>query len=300
MVRRVARIRTILAALTLFVMLAAAAPASARDQVVLSGSTVVGPGQQVGDVVVIDGPVTIAGRATGDVVAVHGRLVVTGSVNGDVVAVSRPLVLGPNARVGGDVHYGSSKRIAPGASVAGTVSKENWDEAVGPAWGAAAHFVIWIAVSVSSLVLGLLLLWFAPRAAEAARDTARDALGASIGWGIGLMIGLPILAIIALITLVGIPFGIGLLLALLPLFAIGYACGCWILGRRMVGPPRGPVLAFLAGWGVLRILALIPFVGGLFGIAATAVGLGALVVAAWRARSGGGRVGPAAEPAPAA
>src|SRR3954454_6917664 len=31
--------------------------------------------------------------------------------------------------------------------------------------------------------------------------------GASIGWGIALAIGLPLLAILALITLVGIPFG---------------------------------------------------------------------------------------------
>jgi hypothetical protein len=76
------------------------------------------------------------------------------------------------------------------------------------------------------------------------------------------MIGLTLAAIVAVVTLVGIPFGIGLLLALLPLLAIGYACAGWLLGRSLVGPPRAPALAFLAGWGTLRALALLPFAGG--------------------------------------
>jgi hypothetical protein len=40
------------------------------------------------------------------------------------------------------------------------------------------------------------------------------------------------------------------------------------------------MLAFLAGWGILRLLALIPVAGGLVWLAATVWGLGALVIAA--------------------
>jgi hypothetical protein len=274
------------AAVALLLVLASAASA-ARDQIVITGSADVPPRQTVGSVVVLDGPITVLGHATGDVVAVHGRVLVTGRVDGDVLAVSRTIDLGPRARVGGDVHYGGSRpRIAPGAQVAGTVSKENWDDVAGPAWGATARWIWWIAVSISALVLGLLLLWFAPRAAEAVLVAFREAPGATIGWGIALIIGLPILAVIALVTLVGIPLGIGLLLALLPLLAIGYVYACWMLGRTLVKPPRGRALAFLAGWGILRILALIPIVGGIVGILATAAGLGAATVAAWRSRGG--------------
>ena len=71
-----------------------------------------------------------------------------------------------------------------------------------------------IAVSVSTLILGLLLLWLAPRAAEATFARMREGgWGPSIGIGFVVVIGLPVLAFIALVTLVGIPFGIGLLLA---------------------------------------------------------------------------------------
>jgi hypothetical protein len=291
----------LLAALVLLAWLSLVAPAeAARDQIVVSGSAVVAPGQTAGDVVVVDGPVTIAGHATGNVAAIHGRLNITGRVDGDVLAVSRTAVIGPKAHIGGDLSYGSDRpRIAPGATIAGKVSKENWDDVAGPAW-AGIHLVVWLAVSVSALVLGLLLLWFAPRAADAVSATWRDAPGRAIAWGFALMIGLPIAAVIALVTLVGIPFGIGLLLALLPLLAIAYAYACWILGRRLVRPPRGRVVAFLAGWAILRVLALVPFLGGLVGIVATAAGLGAIVVAAWRARDGGARAPVPQQPAPAA
>jgi hypothetical protein len=43
-------------------------------------------------------------------------------------------------------------------------------------------------------------------------------------------------------------------------------------------------VAFLAGWAILRVAALIPILGGLVWFAAVVVGLGALAVAIWRAR----------------
>jgi hypothetical protein len=44
-------------------------------------------------------------------------------------------------------------------------------------------------------------------------------------------------------------------------------------------------LAFLVGWGILRVLALVPILGGLVGFAAVVFGLGALAVGIWRART---------------
>ena len=50
------------------------------------------------------------------------------------------------------------------------------------------------------------------------------------------------------------------------------------------GRLEGRLLAFLAGLAILRLLAIIPIVGGIVWFAATSVGLGALLVATWRAR----------------
>jgi hypothetical protein len=257
---------------------------SRGDRVVITGPVTIDRGEIADDVVVIDGPVSVAGRVRGDLVVVSGKLRISGTVDGDVAAVSDRATLAPGARIGGDLVYGDKRPVVPGgATVEGDVDRVSVGEIVDPVGfiGAAA---LWIAVSVSALVLGLLLLWLAPRALEAAFAAASTSLGPTIGWGLLLFFGLPIVALIALVTLVGIPLGVALLLALLPLYSIGYTTSAWLLGRRLLGPPRGRVLAFLAGLAILRVLAIIPILGGIVWFAATVVGLGALLLATWRAR----------------
>ena len=139
---------------------------------------------------------------------------------------------------------------------------------------------------VSTLLLGLALLWLAPRSLEAALEVARTATGAAIGIGLAVFFGLPAVAVLLMITVLGLPLGIALLLALLPIYAIGYTTSAFLLGRAIVKPPTSRFLAFLAGWGILRVIALIPGLGILAWFAATVFGLGALGIALWRSRHG--------------
>jgi hypothetical protein len=55
--------------------------------------------------------------------------------------------------------------------------------------------------------------------------------------------------------------------------------------RLVVKEPTSRYLAFLAGWGALRVIALVPFLGGIAWLVGTVLGLGTLWVAA-RAPSG--------------
>ena len=100
-----------------------------------------------------------------------------------------------------------------------------------------------------------------------------------------MFFGLPIVAILALVTLVGIPLGLGLLAALGLVYALGYGAAAWILSRSLLREPAAWIVAFLVGWAILRVVALVPILGGLVRFAAVVFGLGALVVAIWRARS---------------
>jgi hypothetical protein len=275
----------------LLVLCVGAGPASAADddgddQIVITGGVIVPAGQTAGDVVVFDGPVRIAGHATGDVVAVSGPVRITGRVDGDVAAVSDRAFLAPTARVGGDLLYGDERPVvAQGAQVDGSIEDKDWaDTLSSPGWGLAGPLAWWLAVSVSTLVVGLLLLLLAPRMLAAAERTARGHLWPAVGWGVLVAIALPIVAILALVTLVGIPFGVALLLALVPVMLVAYVTSAWIVGRRLVKEGKSPWLALLAGWGVLRLLALIPVAGFLVGLVATVIGLGSLVVALWRSR----------------
>jgi hypothetical protein len=277
--------------------LAGAAPAhAAEDQIVITGDVEVARGETADDVVVVNGSVRVDGRVTGDLVAVSAPVRVTGVVEGDVVAVADRVVIGPGGRIEGDLLYGDEDPVltTPGA-VGGKTEQFDVGEVLDPFGSFVGRIVLWLAFSASSLALGLLLLWLAPRALEAAMWVARTSTGPAIGIGLAVFFGVPAAAVLALITLVGIPLGIVLLLALLPLYAIGYTTSAWLLGRAILGPPRGRVLAFLAGWGILRLIALIPVVGGLAWFAATVFGLGALTVALWRSRRGA-VAGPRGEP----
>lgn len=281
------------AACTVIVVLGALAAgagqaSAASDHVVISGGAVIPAGTTAGDVIVVDGPVTIAGHATGDVVSVSGPVRVRGRIDGDLIAVSDRAFLAPTARVGGDLRYGDEKPvIARGARVGGKVSNENWSDGWN-GWGWVSLLGWWLAVSVSTLVVGALLVLLAPAALHAAQRAARERLGATIGWGFAIAVGVPVLAGVALVTLVGIPFGVALLLAALPVLLVAYSTSAWILGRRLLrNRSTSSWAALLAGWGLLRLVALIPAVGVLAWLGATIVGLGALALALWRARSPG-------------
>ncbi|HEX6418530.1 MAG TPA: hypothetical protein VFZ77_08530 [Acidimicrobiales bacterium] len=274
---------------------AGAPPAGAQadeDQdnvVVITGRAEVREGETVDNVFIVDGPVIIDGTVRDAVVAVNGDVLVRGTAREDVVAFDGRVVVAESGVVEGDVVSRRRPVLEGDGRIEG--SWERWNP---QAWSRATSVVgwlaMWLAFTVSTLVLGLLLGLLAPRAAAAADEAAAAGFGPVVGWGLLVAIGLPLVAVIAMVTLVGLPLGLALLLALGLVYGIGYVTGAWILGRR-VASGASPILAFLAGWGILRALALIPVLGTLVWIAASVVGLGALAVAGRRAR----RVIPPAE-----
>lgn len=278
--------RRLVLLLVLVGALAGAAPAEATDdQIVITGDVEVARGETVGDVIVIDGTVRIQGRVTGDLIAVSAPVRINGPVEGDVVALAEPVVIGAGGRVNGDLSYADERPVVtvPGA-VGGKTEKLDFDEFIAPLGWIAAWIALWLAMSISSLLLGLALLWLAPRSLEAALEIARTATGPAIGIGLAVFFGLPAVAVLLMITLLGLPLGLGLLLALLPIYAIGYTTSGYLLGRAIVRPPTGRFLAFLAGWGILRVIALVPGLGALAWLGATVFGLGTLTIALWRVR----------------
>lgn len=286
------RIASLFAALALVLLFPGIAAADDRDDdtiVVITGGATVAEGETVDGVVVVDGPVRIDGTVDGDVFVVSGDTEISGEVTGDVTIIAEPAVINSGARIGGDLRYGDEEpEIASGARIDGEVSDEDWSD-LRPA-GFIGWAVFWFTLALSSLALGLLLLLLAPRAADAAFRQARYGAWEAAAAGLAIFILLPILAVLALATLVGLPLGLGVLLALLPLGAIAYVTTLWAVGRALVKPPRGRVLAFLAGWAIFSALLLVPFLGILAWLAATVFGLGVLGMALWRARS------PAARP----
>ena len=277
-------------------LLALAPTASAQGEesddveamVVLTGRALVQADDTLETVVIFDGPAVVDGTVDEAVVAFNGDVRVNGTVEEDVVAFNGRVTVTSNGRVGGDVVSRQTAVVEAGGTVAGDVRR--FDPRVFDEWfGVITRLAWWLAVGVSALLLGLLVLWLAPRVVDVTSDVARRATGPVVGWGLVALLAGPLVAVMLMVTLVGIPLGLYLLAALGVVSVLGYTTCAWIVGRLLVRQPRGRTPAFLAGLAVLRILALVPILGGLAWFAAAIVGTGALLVAAWQARGADAR-----------
>jgi len=307
----------VVVALALAASPAGAAPEGSEPgdlRIGISGGVVVAPDEVVnGPVVSIDGPATIngtvndnvyvaggrlvvRGQVSGDVLVVQGDVLVTGRVGGDVIALDGRVTTRRGARVNGDVTSRKAPNIAPG-TVRGEVDTLNFGSVFA---GFLIVFLLylWIAVTVSVAIVGLLFMVLFPRGADATAAAGRT-FWPTLGWGALISVAGPILGVLVPFTIIGIPLGLGILSALNVLAPLGYIASSLILGRLMVknASTGARIGAFFAGFGILRAAALIPGVGFIVWFLACVYGLGALARAAWRAGRGAPEV-PANEPRP--
>lgn len=255
----------------------------AGDQVVLLGRVLVARGESVGEVVVFSGRVTVGGVVRGDVVVFDGQITVSGQVSGSVIALDGSVRLLATAQIGGDVLAHDGVIVADGSTVAGRVKEHVSFNLSGPL-RAAGPFLSWLAVAVSTLLLGLLFALVAPRAMDRTAAAGRTAPWSSAGWGLVLAVLVPVLAVAMIASIVGVPLGLAVLLAIGLLTLVGVSVTASTVGRVLVGDARGTVTAFLTGWGIVTVVGLIPFVSGVLFAASAVYGTGAMAVAVRWAR----------------
>ena len=262
-----------------------------RDQIVLTGRLFVAADETVDAAVILNGTALVEGTVRETLVVLNGDTEVSGTVEEDVIVLNGDVVIRSGAEIGGDLVTQATPTVEEGATIRGersnVVIRFDMDDV-----GFGGRIAWWIGYSVSVLILGFLLLAFAPRLFPAVRDAATTRVGASIGWGAGLFFLLPIGSVLLLVTVVGIPLGVFLLLALAFLYSLGYAVATLAVGSKLARSASSRFVVFLAGWGALRLLALIPFVGGWLWFLGSIWGLGLLAAAI--------RGGSADEPAPPA
>jgi hypothetical protein len=251
------------------------------DQIVMNGRLVIAEGDTVDTAVLFHGSATIAGTVTGSVVVFDGTTEISGHVQEDVFVFNGDVTVRSGATIDGDLVTGKTPTVEAGATVRGQQQRVSTRFDAG-AIGFASRMAWWIGYSISTLVLGLLLLLFAPGLDDAIVRTVRERRGASIGFGVLAFFLLPIVAVLFLVTVVAIPLGLFMLLAFGLLYTVGYVAGAHAIGRLLVKAPTSRFLAFLAGWAILRVVGLVPVLGGLAWILAAIFGLGVLWVASRR------------------
>jgi hypothetical protein len=273
----------------------ASEPVQPTDQVVLSGDVTVARGTVVDEVVVFSGSATISGVVTSDVVVLDGPVTIAGQVAGNVVALHGSIHLLETAHVGGDVVAGGNLVEADGAQVTGVVRQGVGFTLAGPV-GVLGALLVSVAMAVSILLGGLLVLLLAPRGAERAAEAARSAPLPTVGWGLLIAIALPLMAIALSATIVGLPLGLTVLLGLALVWLLGLVVTTFAIGRLVLPAPRSRMTALFVGWAIATAIGLVPFLNVVWWMLGGVFGLGTTLVASWRARSVHGELVPGGRP----
>jgi hypothetical protein len=147
-----------------------------------------------------------------------------------------------------------------------------------------------------AIVVALFAAGLAARQLREAGQLITREPGMSFVAGLAGVIGIAFAGTLAMITIVGIPLGLTILLAVLPLVTfVGFLItavwiGEWIVARTSPGVERErPYLAAVLGVIVLSGLSLVPFVGGMVSF----FGIGAALLLMWRTFRGEGHAAPA-------
>jgi hypothetical protein len=234
--------------------------------------------------------VDVEGLVTGDVVILEGPVTVSGQVNGSVIAADGVIRLAESARVGGDVLSSEAIRIRPGARVRGE-TRDGIRFSLEAPLAVLGKLLGPVAISISVLLSGLLLVWLAPRGADAVADALTAAPLASLGWGILLAITVPVTGVALIVSVLALPLGLALFLSFGLWWLVGLTWAAWCAGRGLVRAPRGRLTALITGWAILAGVGLVPIVNAAAWTLAPILGLGAMVVAVWHARQGTGHRG---------
>ena len=230
----------------------------------------------------------IDGTVEEDLRAAVGELVLRGTVRGDANVIADRLDLAPEARIEGDLDYRTRLPLSPEAAarVAGAVRYEEPIDEDEDEGSAAWSFLFWTWQAGAALLAGLLAVaLLRPLVQQLASAIAGETtLGALLGFGAFLIV--PVGAAVVMMTLVGLPIGIiAVLLFSVALYVAKLPIAAWAgdqLLARAGRPGASPYAAMAVGILALYLLFEIPWLGGLFWLAATWLGLGAMVLSGRR------------------
>ncbi len=279
----------------------------------VTAGTVVVRGTVDGDLTTFGGDVTVAGTVTGDLDVFSGNVRITGTVEGDVEAFAGNVVLaeggtvagsfeaaggnvlvngrvggsaavgagtlelGPSANVSGDIEYDAETFARDPAARVGGEIREVSRVGVGPRLAPPAGTGVVYGFLVN-LLAGVLLLAAFPRFSRGVADRARSSPLPTGLAGLVVLVGVPVVLVLLLITIVGIPLALvgGLLFGVL--LWVGYVYGAFAVGDWLVGfaDVDSRWVALLAGLVVVAVLSRIPILGGLVSLLIVLLGVGAV------------------------
>jgi hypothetical protein len=219
----------------------------------------------------------INGTVGRDLVLGANTATINGTVGRNIKSQLDTLSLGSNAKVGGNIDYASNNQIqkAQGATVAGSINRsEPKTHTHKSAFLGIGFRIYWF---FAMLLLALVLVLLLPSIFESSARRTMASFGRTLLIGIAAVLFTPVVFVLLMATIVGIPLGILLMIAWVVGLFLSGPFFAYLLGKEIWRAQRNPIWTMLVGSVLLLLVYNIPFVGFLIMLAALFIGMGMLV-----------------------
>jgi hypothetical protein len=268
-----------------------------REVLLVAGRIILTPAADVrGETWLAAASVTLGGRLVSAARVYARDITVTGESYGPLELSADRIEIADGARVFGDLTYSSTSeiKIHPLARVEGKVTRSPAKLDVHESTANIPGLKPLRPLVIAALfAFGVMLIAVFPRFVSGAVRTLAATPAKSLGLGTALFFSVPPVAVLLVITIIGIPVGLALLLAHAVALACGYIVTTLVVAARLARTVQNRTLsgwrqyAFMAA--ALLLLALvtsIPYAGTLILLLVCSAGLGAAVLQRLSRQSG--------------
>ncbi len=248
---------------------------------VFSGNLISGKETSIGrDLTIGAGSAVIDGTVKGNITGGAGNVELAGTTIGNVnLTVDNNLKLSPGAKIDGNLDYTSPKH----AEISGIVNgKTTYIEKPAKEKGTESRITGEILGYLWLLLIGILCFTLAPQVSQKISENVPVNPFKNLLWGILFLIVTPILAIILLITIIGIPLSLILMAGyIVEIYVsrifVGYWIGQYIL-KKLNRETKHRVLVLALGLLAVFIGINLPILGTFVHFVIIILGLGAIVL----------------------
>lgn len=277
------------------------------DDLRIAGGTITVQGAVQGDVIIGGGQVQLSGSRIGgdlwigagsvrieapvgkNVKVGGGEVYINAAIAGSVEVDADKLTLGPKARIAGNLNYTSLREVVieEGAVVSGTTNYQPRDEHGVPAGFLLAVFSAAAIAFILMLALGAFVFaLFFKRYAQEVVENSFAAPFLELGRGLLVFIAMPIISVLLLISIIGLPLGLlGLMLY------VALLIFSWLIAPVLIGSLvyhwiyKGEYVVswktILLGLAVFFLLGIVPVLGGLAQLGFMILSLGSIARLKW-------------------
>jgi len=282
-----------------------------NDDLFIAGQNIIIDGEIKGTLFAAGAQITIAGKVDKDLIAlanqvqidnnaVIGRDIVAGAnlidingiiqrnawlgassikinnnIGGNVKTSTSSMIFGSNGKITGALTYYSDKKININENlITGGVNFQ--ENTPAKETSSQSKLLQWFYGLIASILVGLLLILLMPKWTKMLALEIQKGVLKNFGIGFLILIVVPIIALISLITIIGIPIALILTAIYLVLLYLAKFWVAYCLGNYITKEKSNPFLAITLGIVIIELILLIPVFGWIAGFAITLIGLGVI------------------------